>query len=325
MTQTKSTVQMTSHTEDYDAHLRQVIDTYTDALETCGAKALLLHAGGIKTAFLDDRTYPFIVNPHFNYWAPLHQNNDCLIFFRPGEKPTLFYLQPEDYWHQPPRDLQEAWCHHWQIQSIGHIREAHNQIGDPSGICYIGEDTGLANAWRIGHINPKAVLDQVHFARATKTDYELACMQEANRIAARGHKAAAKAFYDGLSEFEINTQYLATIAHRETETPYSSIIAVNAHAAVLHYQHYDTFRLSDEERHSFLIDAGACYKGYASDITRTYSARGGIFAELIDEMEKHQLSLISKIKTGILYEELNRAMHEQLAEILRAFDLIRLA
>ena len=71
-----------------------------------------------------------------------------------------------------------------------------------------------------------------------------------------------------------------------------TIVALNEHAGVLHYQFYD--RAAPAEHRSFLIDAGAEYCGYAADVTRTYAGSGsplsGAFETLIDALERGQRS-----------------------------------
>ena len=57
--------------------------------------------------------------------------------------------------------------------------------------------------------------------------------------------------------------------------PYNNIVAYNEHAAVLHYQHLE--RRAPKALRSFLIDAGAQFRGYASDITRTHAAAAGLY------------------------------------------------
>jgi Xaa-Pro dipeptidase len=65
-----------------------------------------------------------------------------------------------------------------------------------------------------------------------------------------------------------------------------NIIAFGTGAAILHYTTLG--RRRDVARPSFLIDAGAQYRGYASDITRTHAAQRGAdpqFLELLSEMD----------------------------------------
>ena len=72
----------------------------------------------------------------------------------------------------------------------------------------------------------------------------------------------------------------------DAELPYGNIIALNDHGAVLHYQQQE--QDAPAETRSFLIDAGATVHAYASDITRTYAAGEGEFAELISAMDAMQ-------------------------------------
>lgn len=89
------------------------------------------------------------------------------------------------------------------------------------------------------NINPKGVIDYLHYYRSFKTEYELACMREAQKMAVNGHRAAEEAFRSGMSEFDINIAYLTATGHRDTDVPYSNIVALNEHAAVLHYTKLD--------------------------------------------------------------------------------------
>jgi Xaa-Pro dipeptidase len=68
------------------------------------------------------------------------------------------------------------------------------------------------------------VIDYLHYYRAYKTDYELACMREAQKSAVNGHRAAYEAFQSGMSEFDINQAYLTATGHRDTDVPYSNIV-----------------------------------------------------------------------------------------------------
>ena len=118
------------------------------------------------------------------------------------------------------------------------------------------------------------------YERAAKTPYELVCLRQASHLGARGHIAAARAFGAGATEFEIQLEFLkATAACAKQELPYNNIIALNEGGAVLHYQVLQ--RQHPSERRSLLIDAGAEFAGYASDITRTYSFEDRDFAALI--------------------------------------------
>jgi len=164
-------------------------------------------------------------------------------------------------------------------------------------------------------------LRRLDYVRAAKTPYELVCLREANRLGALGHVAAAAAFAAGASEFEIELAFLEACGLREQELPYNPIIALNASAAVLHYQVLE--KNAPPERHSLLIDAGAEFAGYASDITRTHARADRDFAALIGRMDEMQQSLCAGVRAGVDWRDVQLRAHELTAEVLRDADLVR--
>jgi Xaa-Pro dipeptidase len=156
-----------------------------------------------------------------------------------------------------------------------------------------------------------------------KTAYELECLRHASRIAARGHLAARDSFFAGASEFEVHLAYCAATGLREEELPYGNIIAFDAGAAVLHYQHLD--RRSGRPRRSFLIDAGAQVRGYAADITRTYSAADDEFRALVDAMDGLQRRMCDSIRKGTDYRDVHLAAHRMIAGLLHDAGVIACA
>jgi Xaa-Pro dipeptidase len=135
----------------------------------------------------------------------------------------------------------------------------------------------------------------------------MACLREASRLGVLGHRAAAHAFEAGASEFEIELAFLEACGLREQELPYNPIIALNAAGAVLHYQVLE--KRPPGEAHSLLIDAGAQFAGYASDITRTYSREDADFAALISRMDHMQQALCAGIRAGRLARRSCRRTH----------------
>jgi Xaa-Pro dipeptidase len=162
----------------------------------------------------------------------------------------------------------------------------------------------------------------LHFDRALKTEYELACMRHASEIGALGHLAALAAFRSGRSEYNAHMDYLEACAQREEEMPYNNIVAYNENAAVLHYQHLE--RTPPHPLRSFLIDAGAQFRGYAADITRTYAAQGGLFADLVAAMDEAQRGLCAEIVSGRDYREVHLSAHRALGDVMHAIKLISL-
>ncbi|MCU1347980.1 MAG: Xaa-Pro dipeptidase [Acidobacteria bacterium] len=304
----------------YPAHLATLRERHDRALAEHGFDHLLIFAGAQRMIFLDDMPYPFKVNPHFKAWLPVLDNPHCFLVYTPGEKPRLVFYQPVDYWYKPAETPSGFWVGHFDIRIITTPEEAKEHFRSGGRTAMIGEAEETYGA----ELNPHELLTRLHFDRAWKTDYELECMREANRLGARGHRAAERAFREGKSEYDIHIDFVRAATHTEDELPYGTIIALNEHAAVLHYHFHDRQPLDAASRHSFLIDAGASYNGYASDITRTYSERPDEFRQLIDAMEEMQQSLCASIKPGVNYPDVHLSAHQKIAGILQRFGFVDL-
>ena len=307
--------------QGYTSHVIEVTRHWESALAAENYDAVLIHAGSKLVSFLDDYEYPFRCNPQLLWWAPLTRHHDSALLLRAGNKPKLFYYQPDDYWHLPPADPASWWADAFEIEKVRNADEWKQAI--KANTAYIGDAPSLLEAVDASDLNPRRLVNRIHIARTRKTPYEIACMAEAARLGAIAHIAAENAFREGLSEYEIHQRYCMAIQLVDAELPYGNIVALNDHGSVLHYQ-YPQQDAPDETR-SFLLDAGATVHAYASDITRTYAAHVGEFAELIRAMDSMQLQLCEAVVAGLDYRQLHIRTHLQIAEILRDFDIIKVS
>jgi Xaa-Pro aminopeptidase len=128
----------------------------------------------------------------------------------------------------------------------------------------------------------------------------------------------------GMTEYEIeaelNYEFMRAGSRRAA---YPSIVAGGANACVLHYvENRDTLRDGD----LLLIDAGAEYDYYASDITRTFPVNGRFTRAqraLYDVVLEAQEAAIEKVQPGNHWNEPHEAAVEVLAEGLVALGLIK--
>ena len=306
--------------EGYKNHVAELQQRWEKALQAESFDAVLIHAGSKLASFLDDYEYPFRCNPHLLWWLPLTHHHDSALLIRPGRRPKLFYYQPDDYWHTPPADPESWWADEFEVVSVGDV-DGWKQAGINERTAYIGDAPALADAVNGAQLNPARLLNRIHLERTRKTAYEIACMAESARLGAVAHTAAEQAFREGLSEYDIHQRYCMSIQLVDAELPYGNIVALNDHSAVLHYQEHG-LNVPGITR-SFLIDAGATVHGYACDITRTYAAEAGEFADLISAMDAMQQQLCAAVVAGLDYRELHLRSHLDIAGILRDFDIIR--
>ena len=301
-------------------HSQIIRERHARALAAADFSAVLVHAGAAPAVFADDQYYSFRVNAAFKAWAPLTDVPDSFIYFEPGRIPLLLFNSPVDYWYKSADLPQGYWTRHFDIRAVADRGAARALLPpDLSRTAFLGVADAEIASWGLAAVNPPKTVAYLDFARAVKSAYELACLREASHLGARGHVAAARAFAAGATEFEIQLAYLAACGLREQELPYNNIIAFNEGAAVLHYQKLE--RRAPAARHSFLIDAGAEYAGYASDITRTYSYGNAEFAALVGHMDELQQSLCASVRAGTDWRDIHLSAHHLTAELLQEADI----
>ena len=306
----------------YKPHLQTLMRRAEQSLAASRFDALVIHAGSPPTQFLDDQDYPFKVNPQFKAWVPIVDNPRCILVFAPGARLKVLFYRPNDYWHKPAKLPQAPWTAEVDLIAMDEPSKASAHWANLGRVAYIGPE-GFSAGTDPKCINPPDLLTRLHYDRAVKTEYELECMRRASELGVRGHRAALAAFRRGASEYEAHLRYLEACARREEEMPYNNIVAYNENSAVLHYQHLE--RACPEALRSFLIDAGAQYRGYASDITRTYAAFPGRFADLVEALDAAQRLLCDEIVAGRDYREVHLSAHRSLGDVMQRIGLIKLA
>ncbi|HEX3914871.1 MAG TPA: Xaa-Pro dipeptidase [Steroidobacteraceae bacterium] len=305
----------------YAAHLSLLMRRTDRALAASGFEALVVLAGRPPLLFLDDQDYSYKVNPQFKVWVPIIDNPRCILVYSPGVRPTVLFWSPDDYWHKPARLPTAAWTSAVNLIAMADESKAEAHWAGLGRVAFLGPE-GLIPAADPASINPKELMALLDYERAVKTPYELACLRKASDLGARGHAAALTAFQRGESEYDAHMSYLQACRQREEEMPYNNIVAYNENAAVLHYQHLE--RSAPSPLRSFLIDAGAQYRGYAADITRTYSRSTGRFADLVQAMHKAQLALCEEIVAGRDYRDVHLSAHRVLGDVMHKVGLSKL-
>ena len=171
---------------------------------------------------------------------------------------------------------------------------------------------------RRGISPPQAIIDTgsiLHEMRLIKSDEEIEIMQRAADIAAEGHREAMKAARPGMMEYEIEALIEYVFRRSGAAAPaYTSIVGGGVNATILHYVNNDA-RLRDGDL--LLIDAGAEYQGYASDITRTFPINGRFTQaqrEVYELVLKAQESCVEMARPGVTMDELKKHSIEILTE-----------
>ncbi|HYY56870.1 MAG TPA: Xaa-Pro aminopeptidase, partial [Pyrinomonadaceae bacterium] len=173
---------------------------------------------------------------------------------------------------------------------------------------------------------PEAIIDTgaiIHEMRLIKSEEEIELMQRAADIAAEAHREAMKSARPGMKEYEIEALIEFIFRRNGANAPaYTSIVGAGANATVLHYVNNDS-TLNDGDL--LLVDAGAEYKGYASDITRTFPVNGRFTTaqrDIYDLVLRTQVDCVNRARPGVSLDELKSHSIEMLTEGMTRLGLL---
>lgn len=207
---------------------------------------------------------------------------------------TIYYL----FNLHPPL---EKMLHEWQTTLQDQVREG---VHAP----HIMEDLRL-------------LLDPM---RLIKSNEEQSLLQKACDIASSGHRQAMRRCRPGMWEYEIEAVLLYEFYRQGSRFPaYSSIVAGGDNACILHYVN-NSAQLKDNQL--LLIDAGAEYEQYASDITRTFPINGRftkIQQAVYECVLAAQEAALAVAKSGQPWDAMQKAILKVLVSGLIDFKVLK--
>jgi len=263
---------------------------------------ILLRSGDHKSRNFPANTYPFRANSHFLYFAGLSLPNAAIHI--EGDRLTLFLDDPDPdsaLWHgeSPTRD---------QIAL---------EIG--ANAAYPLSETRRFPSASLGNLDlVKAIVE----LRLIHDESAIAEIRKAIAVTVEAHRAGMQATPKAQTEAQIRAAMESVILSHNMTCAYNSIVTV--HGEVLHNEQYHH---AVERSDLILADVGAeTQSGWASDITRTWSA-SGVFSPTQRAiyqvvLEAHDRA-IEKIRPGVEYRDIHLLACEMLAEGLIDLGILR--
>jgi Xaa-Pro aminopeptidase len=176
-------------------------------------------------------------------------------------------------------------------------------------------------SWPTEIVDPGVILHEMRLYKGTE---DLDTMKEAARITKDAHLRAMAAARPGLHEYEIEAILLETFRREGSDRPaYGSIVGSGANATVLHYR---AGNRKMEQGELLLIDAGAEYGYYASDVTRTFPVSGKFSPEqkaIYELVLDAQNAGIAKTVAGGTLEEVHKTCVEVIVHGLFELGLLQ--
>ncbi len=175
---------------------------------------------------------------------------------------------------------------------------------------------GVRAKARQGISAPTTMIDPselLHEWRLIKAPAEVERMRKAASIAAEAHTRAMQVSRPGMHEYELQAEIEYVFRKRGAMGPaYGSIVGSGNNGCILHYVENDAVMKDGD---LVLIDAGAEYEFYASDITRTFPVNGRFSPaqrEVYEVVLEAELAAIAQVQPGRSYH----AVHETAVRIL---------
>ena len=163
----------------------------------------------------------------------------------------------------------------------------------------------------------------LHEQRLFKSRDEIRLMEKAAAISVRAHQAAMRAARPGIHEYELQAEVERVFRAADACPAYASIVGAGGNGCVLHYV-ANTGKARDGDL--VLIDAGAEYRNYAADITRTFPVNGRYTKEqraLHDLVGAAQAAALACARPGVAFAALHETVVEVLSEGLLRLGLLK--
>lgn len=167
------------------------------------------------------------------------------------------------------------------------------------------------------------VLDEIiHEMRLIKSEAELAMMRHAANTSARAHTEAMRMCQPNMTEYQVEAVFAYEFRRDGMETAYTSIVGGGKNGCILHYiENRDVLKAGE----LLLIDAGAEYQCYASDITRTFPINGKFSPEqkaLYQIVLNAQYAAINAVRPEVLWDDIHQAAVNVLVDGLLELGLL---
>jgi Xaa-Pro aminopeptidase len=163
----------------------------------------------------------------------------------------------------------------------------------------------------------------LHELRLFKSKDEIRLMQKASDITIQAHRAAMHAARPGVHEYELQAEIERVFRGSDAWPAYGSIVGAGGNACVLHYR-ANNARAAEGDL--VLVDAGAEFRGYAADITRTFPVSGRFTAPqraLHDLVGAAQAAALACAAPGVPYEAGHDSAVRTLTEGLLRLGLLK--
>ena len=155
----------------------------------------------------------------------------------------------------------------------------------------------------------RSVGDVIETVRGSKDNTEIKTIEASASIATRALKQTLRHIKPGVTESELAGMLDFQIRKLGATNSFPTIVAFGPNASRPHHQ---PSKRKLKQKDTILIDFGAKYKGYCSDITRCFviGKPAAFYKKVYDVVEQAQAAAIKMIKAGVKMKRVDAAARE---------------
>ena len=171
-------------------------------------------------------------------------------------------------------------------------------------------DYNQYKSWGIEILDGQEIINSL---RTIKSEKEISYIEKACRIAQKAYYNAIKKAREGMSEIELKEIIEEDLKKQNSTSAFDIIVAFGKGSAV---PHHETGKAKLKKNQVILVDMGANYKGYLSDLTRTafFGEPSKKFILAYDKVLRANLLAEEQIKDGITCCKADAIAREYLKE-----------
>jgi Xaa-Pro aminopeptidase len=315
-----------------------------EEMERRGGGVMVLPAADEKLRNADNE-YLFRQDSDFFYLTGIDEPQGCAVLdARPGARRTLLFVRPRD-------KEKETWTGRRlgvegatavlgadEAFTVADLEARLPALLDGAATLWfkLGADAGwdarvvrtlveLRAGARAGKRAPAAVVEPgriVHELRLVKEPEEVRLLERAALATAEGHLAAMRNGSAGRREYQVQGELEYEFRRRGGEPGYGTIVAAGANSTILHYRAGDA-ELRDGQ--VCLVDAGAEYRLYTADVTRTFPVSGRFTkaqAELYGACLAVQKKAVEAVRPGATIDGIHELVVRGLTEGMIGLGLL---
>lgn len=282
----------------------------------------LIYLEGTPTVLFEDsdEAVKFRQRRYFLYLSGVSDIPDCYLTYSIQDDKLTLYIPPfnpsQVLWSGLPPSLEDC-IYKYDVDEVLHSTAVAEDILSyhltaPHSPLYIlhTQQSLIPTTVPENSINNRHLQPAIDNARVYKDDYEIALLRKANAISAAAHRAVMAAVRTAKNEAELEGIFLQQCVSRQAKTQaYDPIVGSGRNAATLHYVKNDE---PLKGRQLVLLDAGAEWEGYASDVTRTFPISGKWSREAKDVytiVETMQRECIKRTVKGVDWRDTHTLAH----------------